>query len=202
MRPATGGHGDAGGFRLRAAHIPNLLCGLRILLVPPLAWLLLEGRYAVALAVLFLAGLSDGLDGFLAKRFHWQSRLGGLLDPIADKLLLTTTYITLALQGLVPAWLTAVVIGRDVVIVSGGLAYQWLVRPVEPEPSKASKLNTGTQLAFLVAVIGTAALPAAVAGLPAAAGITALGAAVLVTSSVSGLDYVLRWSRRALGRGR
>jgi cardiolipin synthase len=194
--PATGG------FRLRAAHIPNLLCVLRILLVPPIALLLLRGQYLAALGVVFVAGLSDGLDGFLAKRYHWQSRLGGLLDPIADKLLLTTTYVALTVQGLVPPWLTTVVIGRDLVIVSGGLAYQWLVRPVQPEPSKASKLNTGTQLLFLVSVIAVAALPGVVPPERAAAVLMGLGAAVFVTTTVSGLDYVLRWGQRAAGRGR
>lgn len=200
MTPPAGTRDTTGGFRLRAAHIPNLLCGLRILLVPPLAWLLLAGLYPAALAVLFVAGLSDGLDGFLAKRFHWESRLGGLLDPIADKLLLITTYIALAVQGLVPAWLCAVVIGRDLTIVTGGLAYQWFVEPVQPEPSRASKLNTGVQLLFLVAVIGFAALPRLASLLPAGPILTACGAAVLVTSAVSGLDYVLRWSGRAFRR--
>lgn len=188
-------------FRLRAAHIPNLICVLRILLVPPLVWLLLHDRYGPALLVALAAGISDGLDGFLAKRFRWQSRLGGLLDPVADKLLLTTAFVALAVQARVPWWLAGLVIVRDVVIVSGGLAYQWLVRPVEPEPSKASKLNTGTQLLLLVVVIAAAALPELAALLPTAALITTLGAAVLVTGVVSGLDYVLRWSQRALHRG-
>jgi cardiolipin synthase len=105
-------------------------------------------------------------------------------------------------QGLVPPWLTTVVIGRDLVIVSGGLAYQWLVRPVQPEPSKASKLNTGTQLLFLVSVIAVAALPGVVPPERAAAVLMGLGAAVFVTTTVSGLDYVLRWGQRAAGRGR
>lgn len=201
MMAAAGPGAAARGWRLRAAHIPNLICGLRILLVPPLAMALLASRYGEALALIMVAGFSDGLDGFLAKRYHWQSRLGGLLDPIADKLLLTVTFVALTLQGLVPLWLTALVIGRDVVIIGGGLAYQWLVEPVQPEPSRISKLNTGLQLLYLCLVVAVAAFPASVPAVTASVVLVA-GAGVLVTGVVSGLDYVLRWSHRARHRGR
>jgi cardiolipin synthase len=195
------GPGATQGFRLRAAHIPNLICVLRILLVPPLAILLLAARYREALALIVVAGLSDGLDGFLAKRYHWQSRLGGLLDPLADKLLLTVTFVALAIQGLVPVWLAALVIARDVVIVSGGVAYQWLVAPVQPEPSLVSKLNTAMQLLFLCLVVTAAAFPGVVPVALVDTSVLVAGAGVLVTGIVSGLDYVLRWSARARRHG-
>jgi cardiolipin synthase len=195
------GPGAAQGFRLRAAHIPNLICVLRILLVPPVAVTLLSARYREALALIVVAGLSDGLDGFLAKRYHWQSRLGGLLDPVADKLLLTVTFVALANQSQVPVWLTALVIVRDVVIVSGGLAYQWLVAPVQPEPSRVSKLNTAMQLLFLCLVVTAAAFPGVVPVVLIDTSVLVAGAGVLVTGIVSGLDYVLRWSARARQHG-
>jgi cardiolipin synthase len=177
---------------LRPADIPNAICVLRIVLVAPAVWCLFLGRFDVALAVVVVAGLSDALDGFLAKRFGWRSRLGGLLDPLADKLLLTSLFVALAVLGLLPAWLAAVVIGRDVVIVSGALAYSLLVGPVQPEPSRVSKANTLAQLTCVASVLVGEAF-----GWPTGPAVTAAGAGVLVTSVVSGLDYVIRWSSRA-----
>ncbi|MBL8197771.1 MAG: CDP-alcohol phosphatidyltransferase family protein [Chromatiales bacterium] len=177
----------------RAADIPNLICVARMILVWPIVMALIEGRYPLALGLILLAGMSDGLDGFLAKRFSWQSRLGGLLDPLADKLLLVSVFVALSMTGLVPVWLTAVVIVRDLVIVSGGVVYQWLVEPVQPEPSVASKINTGMQLLYVLAVISHHT-----AGMPPPELLILAGAGVFVTSTVSGLDYVVRWSGRAL----
>lgn len=179
---------------LKPADIPNAICVLRMLLVAPAVWALATGRFGLALVLVCVAGLSDGLDGWLAKRFDWRSRLGGLLDPLADKLLLVSLFITLAVLDRLPAWLAAVVIGRDLVIVSGAVAYTMLVGPVQPEPSRASKLNTLAQLACIAGVL----LPAALGTEPGLV-VTLAGAAVLVTSVVSGLDYVLRWGSRALG---
>lgn len=176
----------------RAAQIPNLICVVRIALVWPIVSALAGGRFVLALVLVAIAGFSDGLDGYLAKRFDWRSRLGGLLDPLADKLLLVSTFVTLAWLGLVPAWLAAVVILRDFVIVSGGLVYQAVVAPVQPEPSRASKLNTGAQLLFVCAVIANHGF-----GAPPPPFLAGAGAAVLVTSVVSGLDYVVRWSGKA-----
>lgn len=178
---------------IQAADIPNLICIVRIILVWPIVLALLDGRYALALGLILLAGISDGLDGFLAKRFNWQSRLGGLLDPLADKLLLVSVFVALSMTGLVPLWLTAVVISRDLIIVSGGVMYQWLVEPVQPEPSVASKINTGVQLLYVLAVISHRSL-----SMPPPEFLTLLGAGVFVTSTVSGLDYVVRWSGRAI----
>ncbi len=180
---------------LRAAHIPNLICIGRILLVWPIVVALRNGSYVTALLLIAVAAVSDGLDGYLAKRFDWRSRLGGLLDPLADKLLLVSTFVTLTLTGLVPAWLTLLVIARDFVIVAGSLAYQALVAPLQPEPSAASKFNTGAQLFFALAVVAGEGL-----GWPGRELLQVSGALVLVTSVVSGLDYVVRWSARARHR--
>ncbi len=177
---------------LRPSDIPNALCILRMFLVVPIVLSVLRNQYALALGLVLVAGASDGLDGFLAKRFDWRSRLGGILDPVADKLLMTALFITLAWKDLVPVWLTLVVIGRDLLIVGGGSAYNYLIGPVHPAPSSVSKLNTVLQLLFLLLL-----LIQQVFGRPDALWIIALGAGVFVTSVVSGLDYVLTWGGKA-----
>ena len=128
--------------------LPNAISIARVLLVAPLVAAVVDERYELALALLVVAGFSDGLDGFLAKRFDWRTRLGGLLDPIAYKLLLVSLFVVLAYCGLVPLGLAAVVVGRDIVIVAGALAYQLFIAPVMGEPAKISKLNSACQLAL------------------------------------------------------
>jgi cardiolipin synthase len=172
--------------------LPNAISILRIALVPPILILILRGEYGWALALFWFAGFSDGLDGYLAVRFDWTTRLGGLLDPAADKFLITGLFVTLAVTGDIPVWLAAVVILRDVVIVLGALAYNYLVKPVPGEPTRISKLNTALQMIFVLFVLSRAGF-----GWPDAIGITVLGAAVLVTVVISGVDYVLSWSARA-----
>lgn len=172
--------------------LPNAISILRIALIPPILILILEGDYGWALALFWLAGFSDGLDGYLAVRFGWQTRLGGLLDPTADKLLITGMFVTLAYTQQIPAWLAAVVIFRDVVIVSGAMAYNFIVKPVPGEPTRISKLNTALQMLFVLFVLSRAGF-----GWPDKITITVLGAAILVTVVISGVDYVWAWSRRA-----
>ena len=173
-------------------HIPNLLTAIRMLLALPLAWLLREGRYDAALALALVAGLSDALDGFLAKRYGWQSELGGLLDPVADKLLLVACFIGLAQAGALPLWLALLVIGRDVVIVVGAVAYHNLVGPLHAEPSLLSKLTTVLQIALVLATLlhlsRFAQWPDWIN--------QALLAAVTLATLGSGIDYVVRWSLR------
>lgn len=172
--------------------LPNAISLLRILLVAPILLFILDGRFDAALALFFIAGFSDGIDGYLAKRFGWHSRLGGLLDPVADKLLVAGTFITLAYTQLIPVWLAVIVILRDVVIVGGATAYNFMVRPVQGEPTKISKLNTALQLLFLLFVLSRAAFE-----WPDRISITVLGASILITVVISGVDYVLSWSKRA-----
>jgi cardiolipin synthase len=181
----------------KAAYIPNLICGVRIVLVAPIVFSLLSGDFLSALVLIFVAGLSDGLDGFLAKNFRWRTRLGGILDPLADKLLLVSVMLTLTWLGLSPVWLACVVIGRDLIIVTGATVYNFLIGPVEPDPSLISKLNTGFQLLYMLFVIAHQAF-----SWPENISILVIGAGVFITSVVSGVDYVLRWSAKAIAAGR
>jgi len=175
--------------------LPNAISILRILLVAPILYLIADGEYVVALLLFVIAGGSDGIDGYLAVRYNWQTRFGALLDPVADKLLVSGLFITLAWQGLLPVWLAAVVILRDVVIFVGALVYHFLIEPVQGEPSRISKLNTALQLLFLLFVLSRAGF-----AWPQQISLTTLGAAVLITAVISGTDYVLRWSARARKR--
>jgi cardiolipin synthase len=172
--------------------LPNAISFMRIALVAPILMLILRDDFAWALALFALAGFSDGLDGYLAKRFDWHTRLGALLDPVADKLLVAGTFITLAYTQDIPIWLASVVILRDVIIVAGAMAYNFFVRPVEGEPTRVSTLNTALQLLLLLFVLSRAGF-----GWPDQISITVLGAAVLVTVVISGVDYVWSWTRRA-----
>lgn len=172
--------------------IPNAISFSRIVLVVPLLALLVEGEFGWALLLFCAAGFSDGVDGYLAVRFGWQSRLGALLDPLADKLLAAGMFVTLASIGLIPVWLAVAVLLRDAVIIVGAAAYHLLIEPVAGEPTSISKLNTLFQLLFLLFVLSRASF-----GWPAEITITVLGAATFVTVCVSGIDYVLRWSSRA-----
>jgi cardiolipin synthase len=172
--------------------LPNAISLLRIALIPPILIFMLDGEFAWALGLFVLAGFSDGLDGYLAVRFGWSSRLGGLLDPAADKMLITGMFITLAYTQQIPIWLAAIVILRDVVIVGGAMAYNFIVKPVPGEPTRISKLNTALQMLFVLFVLSRAGF-----NWPDKITITIMGAAILVTVVISGVDYVWSWSRRA-----
>jgi cardiolipin synthase len=170
---------------VKLKYIPNMICVARIILVAPIVWALLEERYALALALSLVAGLSDALDGYLARRFDWRTRLGGLLDPAADKLLMFASFVTLTWMGWVPVWFTAIVIGRDLIIIGGTIVYQLTVAPVHGEPTGASKLNTVFQILFILLTICHAWL-----GQPPMLLIQILGAAILVTIAISTIQYV------------
>jgi cardiolipin synthase len=175
--------------------LPNAISMLRIALIAPILWSIAHNRFEEALILFFIAGFSDGLDGYLAKRFNWHTRVGALLDPIADKLLVAGTFITLVYTGHAPFWLAAIVVLRDLVIIGGATAYNFLIGPVEGEPTRISKLNTALELLFILFALSRAGF-----SWPAEITITLLGAAVLVTVVVSGIDYVWSWTRRAHGR--
>jgi cardiolipin synthase (CMP-forming) len=177
-------------------QLPNVITSIRILLVVPIAMALSRHRPVETLWLFCIAGASDGIDGFLAKRFGWQTDLGGLLDPVADKLLLATVFVMLALLGSVPVWLTAAVIARDCIIVLGAVAYRIALGPVAARPSRVSKLNTLCQVIFILVVIGTPLFSWPPEWQ------TFLGALVFVTVAVSGLDYVLAYSRLAAEQAR
>ena len=173
--------------------LPNAISLMRIALVAPILLLILDGHFGWALFLFCVAGFSDGLDGYLAMRYGWSTRLGGLLDPTADKLLVTGLFVTLAWIDLIPVWLAVIVILRDVVIIAGAVAYNFIVKPVPGEPSRISKLNTALKMLFVVFVLSRAGF-----NWPDKITITVLGASILVTVVISGVDYVWSWSRRAL----
>jgi cardiolipin synthase len=175
--------------------IPNLITGLRILLVAPFLWLLLTERYEAALVLFVIAGVSDALDGFLAKYYGWTSELGGLLDPIADKLLLIGAILALGWLNELPAWLVGLVIARDLVIIGGAVAYHLRIARLHAAPLMISKLNTLVQLTLVCAVIvhyGLTPLPAWL--LAGGIYLTAL------TTVWSGAAYIWRWGRLARGK--
>lgn len=177
--------------------LPNFISSLRILLIVPIAMALSRHQFIATLWLFGIAAVSDGVDGFLAKRFGWQTQLGGMLDPIADKLMLATVFVMLAALDLVPRWLTAAVIARDGIIVLGAISYRVLLGPVEARPSLISKFNTVCQMLFILAVIGERQFD-----WPDSSIVLALGAAVLVAVVISGIDYVLVYSRQAAEQAR
>jgi cardiolipin synthase len=178
-------------------HIPNIITSIRILLVAPLAMTLVNHRLPISIALFGIAALSDAADGFLAKRFGWRSELGAVLDPAADKILLVTVFITLAYLKLVPLWLMAAAVMRDVIIVLGALLYRYWIGPLTARPSFVSKFNTLCQAAYIMAVVGREEF-----SVPPTWMVVALGALVFVTVVVSGIDYVLIYGVRALNAAR
>jgi cardiolipin synthase len=174
-------------------QVPNVISSLRIILVIPIALSLLHHQFITTIGLFGVAAVSDAADGFLAKRFGWQSELGAILDPIADKLLLATVFVMLAMLQLVPLWLMATAVARDVIIILGAIAYRVYIGPVEARPSMISKLNTACQAVFILCVIGREQF-----SLPPAWVIVMFGALTFVTVLISGIDYVLRYGRRAL----
>lgn len=173
--------------------LPNLITIIRILLTAPFAWALLHGNYGLSLLLFTVAGISDGLDGFLAKHFGWISRLGAILDPLADKLLLISGFVCLGWLHLLPWWLVGLVLLRDLVIVSGAVAYYFVVGRFDMEPLLSSKLNTFSQIVLVVLVLWSAwsgGIPSFWRSL--------MTYWVVATTVVSGTIYVWIWTRRAL----
>lgn len=170
--------------------IPNLVTLVRILLVPIVVWAIAGGHMLVAFALFLAAGISDAVDGFLAKRFHMQSELGRYLDPLADKVLIVSIYVSLGVSGAVPGWLVILVVSRDLMIV-GAVMLAWLVgKPIAVKPLTVSKINTAAQIIF-------AGLVLAALGLNFEAGplLTAAMAAVAVLTLLSIAAYVREWVR-------
>ena len=171
-------------------NLPNLITLARLLVVPLAVWLILAGRDGVAFWIFVAAGLSDALDGFIAKRFDRRTRLGALLDPIADKTLVVSLYVTLGLAGELPNWLVILVVFRDTMIVGGFLLTQSIAVPKHYDPLYISKINTALQITLLGFILGRL-------GLGANAGLLTdlLIYAVAATTTASGLSYLVRWAR-------
>ena len=173
-------------------HLPNAITLLRALLAAPIAFAILSGAHATALWLAVIAGSSDALDGFLAKRVRWQSALGAWLDPAADKLLLITCFGALSYVDAVPIWLLGLVLVRDLVLVGGAVAWHNLIGALIPKPSPLGRATTALQIgSVLLALLARAGI-----GVPA----TALDVVFVLTGVAtlgSGIDYVRVWSGRA-----
>ncbi len=166
-------------------NIPNLLTILRVILTPLLIILLIHERYDLAFVVFVVAGVSDGLDGFLARVLKQKTRLGAVLDPLADKALLASSYITLAIMDKIPDWLAVTVISRDVIIVLGVLILLLMRSRVEISPSILSKLTTLMQLITIFVVLLNQLFPQDLSAL-----VDALFAVTALLTVASGLHYI------------
>lgn len=172
--------------------LPNLISLLRMLSAPLFIWLMF-GHYTVAaMWVFILAGVTDALDGFIAKQFKMETELGKYLDPLADKLLLLVGFVTLTALDLLPLWLALLVVTRDVMIVGGALVYQVVTGKLHMEPLWSSKVNTCVQMGLLMVVLLNETHGVWIALQEPFVWLTA------VTTLVSGSRYVLEWSRRAM----
>ena len=176
-------------------HLPNFICLVRLALIWPILMALHASQYRMALALFIVAAASDGLDGYLAKRFDWTSELGKFLDPLADKLLLVTVYVEAAWLDLVPWWLTAAVVARDVMIGLGALIYRLWFGPLHGRPTHLSKVNTAAQLLCLMLVMLNAGF-----GVPPREVLAAVALITLLTTVLSGLHYLQIFTRRALAQ--
>lgn len=174
-------------------NVPNTITLLRVALILPLAALLRQGEFGIALALFIVSALSDLADGLIARRWNLRTRFGAIADPVADKLTMLTVTLLLAFDGRLPWWLAAAVVTRDVVIVGGALAYHYLIGTVEMAPSAVSKLNTALEFLLLASVLAIGA-----GFVDGGMWVTVLTLATFVTIVWSGTHYVLVWGRRAV----
>ena len=188
---AIPGHSSARRIEL---NLPNLITLARLLSVPLTIWLIFEARYDVAFWVFVGAGLSDALDGYIAKRFDRRTRIGALLDPAADKAMLTGVYVSLGLAGQLPAWIVILVVSRDFLIVVGFFLIQAATVPKQLDPLYISKVNTLLQIALVGFVLAQLGL-----GIETGPATWLLITAAAVTTVLSGLSYLVRWARILTG---
>jgi len=175
-------------------NLPNLITLGRLLTVPVTVYLLMQSAYLSAFILFLLAGASDALDGYLAKRNNQTTELGAILDPLADKALLVGVYVTLGLQGNLPNWLVLLVVFRDVLII-GGVIILFLVRlEVKMRPLIISKINTATQIGLAAIVLAELGLSLNIMGL-----VEAMVYLAGLTTVISGASYMVSWSRQMAG---
>lgn len=179
-----------------ALSLPNLITLARILSVPVVVWAITSGQWLIAFVLFLAAGVSDAVDGFLAKRFGMASELGRYLDPLADKVLIVSIYVSLAVSDVpgvreaVPRWLVILVVSRDIMIV-GAVMLSWLVgKPVPVRPLMVSKLNTAAQIVYAGLVLGSFGL-----GFEARWLLYAAMASVTALTLLSIGAYVREWVR-------
>jgi cardiolipin synthase len=170
--------------------LPNLITVGRIVLVPVVIWAITSGNMLLAFWLFVAAGISDAVDGFLAKRLNAQTEFGAYLDPLADKALLMSIYVTLSIEGLLPRWIVIAVVSRDIMIM-GAVVLSWVMnRPVEIHPLIVSKLNTTAQIALAALVLASSGFKfdpgqAKDVALVLAGGLTVISAAA----------YLVEWMR-------
>ena len=174
-------------------HLPNIISLARIALVWPVINGLADGAFERTLWLFAVAAASDGLDGWLAKHFHWTSRLGKILDPLADKLLLVSVFLVLTWLGLVPRYLAIAAVGRDVMIGVGALVYRAAWGPLHGRPILSSKINTALQISYVILVVIHAGW-----GEPPATWLSVLAAVTFASVLFSGAAYLQLFTRRAL----
>ena len=178
-------------------HLPNLLTICRLIMVVPASWYLWTEQWLTTVILVAIASITDALDGVLARRFGWQSRFGEIADPVADKMLFGVLLVVATIQGIVPVWVTIVVLGRDLVILAGAGVYGALFRHVEIAPLYISKVNTAVQIIVLV-LIFAAPLEIPVLTKVVNALLDPWGYLILIVFAVSsGTAYVLAWSQKA-----
>lgn len=172
-------------------NLPNAISLGRLCVVPITVWLIMIDRLNAAFVVFVIAGLSDAVDGYIARRFDAHSELGRYLDPIADKALLVSVYVTLGAGGLLPIWIVILVVFRDLMIVGGVILMHTLSQRFEVAPARISKLNTAAQIVLAATVLARHGLGL---GLGPAEAVMLL--VVAGTTLVSGLVYLVEWARR------
>lgn len=176
--------------------LPNFISLGRLLAVPVAVWLILSGKFGFAFWVFIAAGISDAVDGFLAKRMNAQTELGKVLDPLADKALLVAVYVTLGQAGHLPVWLVILVVFRDLLIVGGIILSHTLGRPVRMRPLLVSKINTGAQIVLAGGILAVLGL-----GLRVDQLILPMVWLVAATTAVSGGAYLVTWARFVTSAG-
>jgi cardiolipin synthase len=174
--------------------IPNFITIARLISVPLVVWLMIADRFEEATILFVLAGISDAADGFIAKRFGAASELGAYLDPIADKALLVSVFVTLGLKGILPPWLIVLVVSRDLFIIGGMLLAYVLSNPMPVRPLWVSKANTTAQILLIGFVLADKSLTMT---LNPAIYVTVLAVAVLTV--VSAGAYLVEWVRHMAG---
>ncbi len=174
-------------------HLPNALTLFRLLLIIPFLMFLWHHDYVGAFYIFILAGFTDGIDGWLARHFHWESFLGSLIDPLADKLLVAASFLSLALLGKLPSWLVILVFSRDLTISSGVLAWYWIVRRhLNFEPTLMSKMNTIVQLTLVTLCLFELAF---YEFNPFITNVFIL--LTSITTATTYIDYVYTWGKKA-----
>lgn len=175
------------------AWLPNLITLARLLAVPVTVYLLLNGDHRAAFWLFVAAGVSDALDGIIAKRFDAASEVGAYLDPLADKALLVGIYVTLGALGQVALWLVILIVFRDLLIIGGAILFHTLTRSLTMEPLMVSKTNTAAQILLASAVLAELGF-----GLPLGPVVQVLVYVTTATTVVSGAAYVIKWGHRAV----